>query len=358
MQEKIKTRKEISEVILRLKSEGKKTGFTSGVFDIVHAGHVNYLQKASEICDLLIVGINSDSSVRKYKGKYRPFINEQQRAYVIAGLESVDYVFIFSERRNRKNIEMLKPDYYIKAGDYKPDQLTSGKIVEKYEGEVRIIPVKEDISTSLIIDHISSSLGKKEEIVEKENTVWLKRRPQKQRPAVFFDRDGTINEEIQYLHDPEKFKFTKNAVEGILKIYQLGYRIVIITNQPGIGLGYFPEEDFFRVNRKMLKVISDAGILIDKIYFCPHSKAEKCSCRKPEQKLIKRAVKDLNIDLQNSWMIGDKTSDVEAGRRAGMSTMLVRSGYGGKDGEFDLKPDYFADDLKAAADLIQPFERD
>lgn len=359
IENKIKSRREITEICRRLKGEGKTIGFTSGAFDLLHAGHVDYLERAKALCDVLVVGVNSDISIKKYKGDERPVVKESHRMRVIAGLESVDYVFLFDERRNKKNIELLKPDFYIKAGDYKPSELTSKEIVEKYDGEVHILPIQETISTSDVIAVIKEIRGEDEErFVEKEKTVHIRKRSTKQIPAVFLDRDGTVIEDVGYLHDPEKVKFLPGALEGIKKLYDMGYRIIIVTNQPGIGIGYFPEEDFYRVNRAMLSVFSGAGILVDKIYFCPHSKSETCSCRKPGQTLIERAKEELNLNMHQSFFIGDKTSDMETGRRAGMQTILVRTGFGGQDGEYSGEPDFWAEDLLVASEIILKTERE
>ena len=109
--------------VLEQVSEEKKTkklvGYTSGVFDLLHAGHVDYLSKAKQLCDILVVGVNSDSSVKSLKGELRPINSEGDRAEVVAALSSIDHVFVFSDSNNNKNIELLKPDLYIKAGDYK-----------------------------------------------------------------------------------------------------------------------------------------------------------------------------------------------------------------------------------------------
>lgn len=358
IQDKIKSRDELEKICKILRAEGKTVGFTSGAFDLLHAGHVDYLEKAKQLCDILVVGVNSDRSIRRYKGTERPFVEEQQRMKVIAALESVDYVFLFHERRNKKNVESLRPNFYIKAGDYKPEALTSKEVVEEYGGEIRLIPVAEQVSTTGLVERIagleSTQVGR---FVEKEGAVHVERRPRKRGPAVFLDRDGTINEEVGYVHDPKNFRLLPRALEGIKKFQDMGYRILIVTNQPGIGIGYYSEEDFYRVNRTFLKACSQAGISVDKIYFCPHSKSEGCLCRKPNQALIARAREELNLDLSESFFIGDKTSDMETGRRAGMRTILVKTGFGGEDGEYPGQPDYWADDLWDAANMVLRIER-
>lgn len=357
IKDKIKRREELVEICRRLKAENKKIGFTSGVFDLIHAGHVEYLEKAKALCDVLIVGLNSDASTSAFKGAGRPIIPETQRALVLAALEPVDYVFVFDERRNKKNIELLQPDLYIKAGDYSTSQLTSKEIVEKVGGEVKLIPITIPVSTTDIISRITQNMAGALRVIEEEQATHLSYRPLKTGPAVILDRDGTINKEIEYLHEPEKFVFLPGALEGMKKMQDMGYRIVIVTTQAGIGLGYFTKEDFYRVNRKMLQEVAKKGITIDRIYFCPHGKQEMCPCRKPEPGLIRRAKEDLNLDLSKSYVIGDKTSDIEAGRRAGTRTILVRTGHAGQDGEFDVKPDFVADNLLQAADYILQTER-
>lgn len=352
---KIKSREELVSLLDSLKKIDKSIGFTSGAFDLLHAGHVDYLEKAKSKCDILVVGVNTDTSVKSYKGDDRPINSEDRRVNVIAALESVDFVFLFSERRNQKNIEILKPNYYIKAGDYSANQLTSKEVIESIGGEVILIPVEESVSTTQLINKVCGS--GKERIVQEENAEHVQLYSGKKSPALFLDRDGTINEEVMYLHDPDEFKFTKNALEGIKKFYEMGYRIIIVTNQPGIGMGYYSKHDFYAVNRKMLKAFSKIGILVDKIYFCPHSKADECKCRKPGQYFIKRAVDELNIDLKKSIMIGDKTSDIEFGSIAGMTTILMNHGFKGEDGEFDCRADYTVESLLQASEIILKYER-
>ncbi|MFZ5518894.1 MAG: HAD-IIIA family hydrolase [Candidatus Zhuqueibacterota bacterium] len=356
--DKIKTRDELIPLCDELRSRGLTIGFTSGAFDLLHAGHVDYLEKARSQCDTLIVALNSDASIRTYKGPDRPVVPERFRLKLVAALAAVDYVFLFGERRNAQNIEALKPHFYFKAGDYAASQLTSGEIVEKYGGQIRIIPVAEVISTTAIIQRILSNEGNADRFVEEqENTVHLKRRPAKIAPAIFLDRDGTINKHVNYLSDPDQFELNPFAIDGMKKMQDMGYRLVIVTNQAGIGMGYFSKDDFYRVNLKMMKLVSAAGIRFDKIYFCPHSKSENCPCRKPEIGLILRAQEELNIDLSHSYFVGDMETDIQAGFNAGLKTILIRGPLAPEPEGLAVPPDFVADNLLEAAEIILRQER-
>ncbi len=357
IKDKIKTRDDLLQICEQFRKTKLIIGFTSGAFDLLHAGHVDYLEQAKFECDKLIVGVNSDASIRKYKGQDRPIVSENLRLKTVAALESVDFVFLFDERRNARNIELLKPHIYFKAGDYAESQLTSKAVVEQFGGEVRLIPIKENISTTEIITRIRSGRDVDQFVEEQERTVHLKRQPRKMQPAIFLDRDGTINREIGYLSEPEKFELLPNALAGLKKMQDFGYRLVIVTNQGGIGLGYFTKEDFYRVNKKMLTEVSQAGINIDKIYFCPHGKAENCPCRKPEIGLILRAKRELNLDLSHSFFIGDSEIDIQTGARAGMKTLLISSELLPDPSGIEPKPDFVAKDLLEAAEIILKQER-
>lgn len=357
IKDKIKKREELVPICDQFRRDSLIIGFTSGAFDILHAGHVDYLEKAKSECDRLIVGVNSDASIRKYKGQDRPIISENMRLKVVAALEAVDYVFLFDERRNASNIELLKPHIYFKAGDYAESQLTSKEIVEQFGGQVRLIAVEENISTTNIMNRIRPSRDGDKFVEEQNRTVHLKRKLLKMQPAIFLDRDGTINLEIGYLSEPEKFELLPHALAGLKKMQDMGYRLVIVTNQGGIGLGYFTKEDFYRVNKRMLTQVSHAGITIDKIYFCPHSKAENCPCRKPEIGLILRAKEDLNLDLSRSFFIGDSEIDIQTGARSGMKTILIKSNLVRDAVSLEIKPDFVARDLLEAAEIILVHER-
>jgi len=154
---KIKSREEIKEITKRLKDENTKIVFTNGCFDILHLGHVRYLKEAKKLGDVLIVGLNSDSSVKTLKGSPRPYVKDHERAEILASLESVDYVTIFDELRPDNLIKIIKPNVHVKGGDYKIGQLPERKIVEQYGGEIVVIPPTEGSSTTNIVDRILKS---------------------------------------------------------------------------------------------------------------------------------------------------------------------------------------------------------
>ena len=148
---------EFKELLISWKKKNKKIVFTNGCFDILHRGHVEYLEKAKSYGDRLIVGLNSDKSVQRLKGNTRPFVSEEDRGIVLAALQSVDAVVIFSEDTPLKLISNIIPDVLIKGGDYNIEDIVGREIVEKNEGKVITIKFIEGKSSSLLIDKIKNS---------------------------------------------------------------------------------------------------------------------------------------------------------------------------------------------------------
>ena len=183
------------------------------------------------------------------------------------------------------------------------------------------------------------------------------------RRAIFLDRDGIINEEVDQLSRVKDLKIYNFAAKAIKKINNSDYLTVVITNQPMIAKGFLTEEDLEEIHKKLETELGRGGAKIDAIYYCPHHPERgfngeipelkiKCNCRKPEIGLFLKAKEELNIDLEKSYLIGDKTSDILAGKRAGCKTILVKTGYGGKDNAFSIKPDFIAKNLLGATKII------
>lgn len=154
MRKKIKEREELLRIIRHLKAKGKRIVFTNGCFDLLHLGHVRYLEEAKSLGDILVVGVNSDSSVRKLKGPKRPILPETERTEILSGLGCVDYVTIFNEADPLKLITSLKPNLLVKGGDWAKEQIVGREAVERSGGELVIIPFVKGASTSSVIDAI------------------------------------------------------------------------------------------------------------------------------------------------------------------------------------------------------------
>ena len=184
------------------------------------------------------------------------------------------------------------------------------------------------------------------------------------RRAVFMDRDGTISEEVGYINHPSRFRLFPYATRAIKLLNDSGWLAVVITNQAGVARGYFPETMVQTVHQNFQQELQTEGARVDGIYYCAHHPSvgeppyrQDCACRKPKPGLINRAARDLDIDLEQSWMIGDRYSDIELAHNAGVRAALVLSGYGRGEWEnqrsqWKHQPDLVADDLFEAVASI------
>jgi histidinol-phosphate phosphatase family protein len=175
---------------------------------------------------------------------------------------------------------------------------------------------------------------------------------------VFLDRDGVINENLDgdYVKNWDEFVFLPGAIEAIKRLTDAGYDLIIVSNQSGINRGIVSADAVEDIHGRMLKEITSAGGKIRAIYYCPHRPDENCDCRKPKPGMLLKAAAEHDIDLHNSYVIGDAIRDIEAGAKAGCKTILVETGRGKRElkeqDEWILHPDYIAADLNAAADII------
>ena len=183
--------------------------------------------------------------------------------------------------------------------------------------------------------------------------------------AVFLDRDGVITKEPPYYaHKINQLELIPNSAEAIRLLNESGFKVIVVSNQAGVARGYYQEKDIETYNNAMKGQLEEKGARIDAIYYCPHhpeAVIEKykidCECRKPKPGMLKRAEKDLGLDLKRSFLIGDKMSDIEAGYRAGCKTILVLTGQGNdelkKISKMDIKPNYISKDLFTAIQIIK-----
>jgi rfaE bifunctional protein nucleotidyltransferase chain/domain len=311
---KILTNDQVDGWVETLRSAGRKFGYTCGAFDLLHAGHVDYLARSRGLCDALLVAVNSDWSIRQYKDPHRPICSEMERMSVVAALESVDAVTILNDVRPLAQIQRWKPDFYIKGGDYSARGLRSAEAVMEYGGQAVTIPVSHHVSTSQIVERILAV-----ERLARPSPV----AGPPPKGIVFLDRDGTLLKESPYLSDPREAELLPGVGEGLAELQRAGYRLVIVTNQQGIGLGYFDVREFIAVNTALFRLLTPFGVTISRVYYCPHSAADACECRKPAAGLILRALREFGVEAGRCFMVGDRDVDAMAGRNAGCHAVLV-----------------------------------
>jgi D-glycero-D-manno-heptose 1,7-bisphosphate phosphatase len=176
-------------------------------------------------------------------------------------------------------------------------------------------------------------------------------------PAVFLDRDGTINEEVGYLNDLSRLKLLPGVGEALKLLKDNGFKLIVITNQSGPARGYFPEALVHEANELIQKRLRKKGVQIDDFFICFHHPDEKCNCRKPKTGLILQALEKYPIDLKKSYMVGDKIVDIETAYNAGIKGILVLTGYGKGELKYvaprkGIYPHFVAKNLKEAAEFI------
>jgi len=181
--------------------------------------------------------------------------------------------------------------------------------------------------------------------------------------AIFLDRDGVINKEVNLLHKLKQLKLINKAADAIKRLNGSDYLVIVITNQPVVARGFCTEEDIRKIHEKLETLLGKQGAFIDRIYYCPHHPDKgypnenkkykiECNCRKPNIGMLLKAEKEFNIEKKLSFIIGDTTTDIQTGINYGIQTILIKTGYEGLDNKFSVKPDYVFRDLKEAVDFL------
>lgn len=174
------------------------------------------------------------------------------------------------------------------------------------------------------------------------------------RPAVFLDRDGVLNyNRPDHIKTPEEYLPVPGAAEAVARLKRDGWVVIVVSNQSGLARGLFSEEALAAIMAKMQAVLAAAGGTVDAVYYCPHAPGSGCDCRKPAPGLLLRAAREHGLDLGRSYFVGDKASDIECGRAAGLRTVLVETGLPEERPDpADVRPDYQARDLPGAVAWI------
>jgi D-glycero-D-manno-heptose 1,7-bisphosphate phosphatase len=181
--------------------------------------------------------------------------------------------------------------------------------------------------------------------------------PEKHRRAVFLDRDGTISEETGYVNHIDRFDIFPFAAAAIRRLNDARIPVIVITNQSGVARGFFPEEMVHRVNQKMTAQLAQGGARVDAIYYCPHIREDDCTCRKPFPGMLEQAAREHGLELPGSFLVSDRFVDLDMGAKMGCRNILVKTGYGRGEYEWNRArwphlPDRVAENLTEAVDLI------
>jgi D-glycero-D-manno-heptose 1,7-bisphosphate phosphatase len=315
----------------RWREEGRTVVWTNGCFDLLHVGHVRSLQDARGLGDVLVVGVNSDRSVWRLKGPSRPLVPEAERAEVLAALECVDAVVVFDELTPEAILARVKPDVCCKGGDYAPPHgkpVPEAALVESYGGRMAFLALSPGVSTTELARRAAAPAPGG-------------------RPAVFLDRDGTLVEDVGYPRDPRQVRLLPGAAAALAELRERGFALVLVSNQSGVGRGLLTQEQAQRVHGRLAELLAEQGARLDGAYYCYHAPEEGCACRKPSPHLLRAAADELGLDLTRSFMVGDKSSDVEAGLGAGCRAVLFGGGQAGTP-----RPDFVAGDWTAVVGYV------
>ena len=174
--------------------------------------------------------------------------------------------------------------------------------------------------------------------------------------TVFLDRDGTMAKDVHYCRRPEDFELFSKTAKAVRLLNEHGFKVIVITNQSGIARGYFTEETLAEIHEKMKGELAKEGAWVDGIYYCPHHPDDKCDCRKPKPKLVFQAAGDSDINLEQSFVVGDLWMDIDLGKAVGCKTILVTNSISTVGSEM-TKPDAIVSDLLEAAQVILEWGR-
>ena len=322
----IKSKRKLQSLLNDLSLKNYKIGAISGGYDIFHDGHKSSIEFASKQVDKLFVLVNSDESIKVYKGKQRPFNNYSKRVDLLNREYPSNIYIKLDELTPNSLLETIRPNVYFIAQEWSKSPVEL-KVLDKINCNIITHPQIEGISTtSLSIEQATS------------------------KSAIFFDRDGTINEDYGYINKVSLLKIPKSNLEAMYKFAQLPYSLFIVTNQSGVSKKLISKKEFYEVNNEFIRKIEDFGGRIDKVYYDFSSSLKPSKCRKPNIGMVLKAVKEYDISLVNSWVIGDKDSDIELGKNCNMRTIYIKNSRYKYDSV--LKPDFMVSSLLESFEVI------
>ncbi len=325
-------------LVTTYQAEGQKVGVMSGSFDIMAGIHFKSLEHVRSKCDVLVVLLNSDLSIRLYKGKAKPILTGLERSYILGQSPFVTHIVLMDDVTPVAILGNLKPDIFFNVSEWGADCIER-KTVESYGGKIMNSDVRVDSTWNTSTSELIARIATAEEM--------------KVGKAIFLDRDGVINDnKAGYLFKWEDMVFMPHLIPAFKAFIKAGYKLIIITNQSGIARGYYTENQMNSLHTKMKAYFKKEGVIISAIYHCPHGPDDGCDCRKPGIGMLLSAATEQNLNLSKSWFIGDSETDIEAGRFANVKTVYIGDEKTYPRGAY--RPNFFASTMKAAASCILP----
>jgi rfaE bifunctional protein nucleotidyltransferase chain/domain len=302
----IKSLPELRKLAEEHKINNFKLGTINGTFDLLHSGHIDAFNFATNNCDKLFILINSDESVRLYKGPSRPKDKEAERAKKIQNAYPDAFIYIFDELNPLSVLEEIMPNVHFIGSDWGNKSLEQ-ELVERSGGEIKFIVKKKEISTTTIL--------------EEKGANELSNR------AIFLDRDGTIIIDKEYLKNIDDIEFFPQAINSLLKLSNLGYFLFIVSNQSMVGRKMSTKENALKINKEIVKQLKDKGVEIKESFLDFSHPNDPSNTRKPNIEFLKVAASKYDLALKDCWVIGDKSSDIIFGKRGNTKTIQINGSY-------------------------------
>ena len=329
--EKIVSREVLAKIVQDLKERGAVIVTTNGSFDLLHIGHVTMLQEAKSLGDVLIVGVNSDTSVKRYKGKYRPICLQEQRAEMLAALACTDYITIFDELTPLELLEMIQPNIHVNSPEHGYECIER-EVVERYGGRIYLSRLVAGMSTSQLISRII-------EVSSQESCR-----------AIFLNSKNLF----------ESFTPHEDILNVLKQFCDLDFRLFLLAYHPEIALGQRTEEEVRTMYSQLQEEFHQHRIEISQMYLCPHDPDGTvdvyrltCACRSPKPGLLEKAVAEFNVSLARSFIISGEMTDIEMGRAVNCKTIfLTKRGHPKEHNLSSLGPNYTIEGFQEAASLL------
>lgn len=322
----INTLQELIKALEEKRSNNFSIATINGTFDLLHEGHVDAITYADSQCEVLVVLVNSDRSVRLYKGPNRPKEDQLKRAQNIQDKFPLALIYIFSELNPLTILDKIKPDTHFIGPDWGSKTLEQD-LVEKNGGQIKHLKKNYDISTTKILQN------------KGEHDITNR--------AIFLDRDGTIIVDKKYLNDINEIEFFPNIENLLLRFLKLGYQLFIVSNQSMVARNISTKKNAIEINDAVVRKLKNNGVQITQSYIDFSHPDKPSSTRKPNTGFIEVAAEEYNLTLKDSWMIGDKESDVIFGKRANAKSIQINGSH-----KLSMFADFVINDFEELYEII------